>query len=124
RGVRGRRVLLLRADKGRDVLPRALRGLGARVDDVVAYEQVVPRPDRAVVARLADGDFDAALVTSGEIAANLRRFLGRSPWPARTKVVTIGPVTSAAVRALGWSVAAEAAAPGEMAAAVERAVRG
>lgn len=124
RGVRGRRILLLRADKGRDVLPRLLRGFGAAVDDVVAYEQAVPRPDPAVVARLAAGDFDAALVTSGEIAANLKRFLGRRPWPARTKIVTIGPVTSAAVSALGWSVAAEAAVPGETAEAVEKAVRG
>jgi len=109
--IRGKKILLLRADRGRDVLPALLREAGAKVDDVAAYRSVAPRPDPERVRELAEGTFDAALLTSGEIARNLRRFLGGQPWPGRTKIVTIGPVTSAAVRALGWTVDAEAAKP-------------
>ncbi len=121
RGIRGARILLLRADRGRDVLPKLLKAAGAKVDDVVAYEHATPKPDRAVVASLAAGEFDAALVTSGEIARNLKRFLGRRPWPVATKIVTIGPVTSAAVRDLGWTVGAEATSPQSLAEAVRAA---
>ncbi|KAF0243701.1 MAG: uroporphyrinogen III methyltransferase [Planctomycetota bacterium] len=124
RGVRGKRVLLLRADEGRDVLPKLLRKAGARVSDVVAYEHAVPKPDRAVVARLAAGEFHAAQVTSGEIAATLKGWLGRRPWPERTKLVTIGPVTSAAVREIGWPVAREAKEPGKLDEATIEALEG
>jgi uroporphyrinogen III methyltransferase/synthase len=109
--IRGQRVLLLRADRGREALPRLLRKAGAAVDDVAAYRSVAASPDPERVRELAAGAFDAALITSGEIAANLRRFLGRRRWPARTKIVTIGPVTSGAVRELGWKVAKEAKEP-------------
>ena len=53
-------------------------------------------------------------MTSGEIALNLHRWLGRHPWPERTKLITIGPVTSAAVRELGWTVHGEAVEPGKL----------
>lgn len=122
KGIKGKRILLLRGDKGRDALPRLLEDAGARVDDVTAYRSIPPQPDRALVASLANGDFDAAMITSGEIARNLKRWLGRRPWPAATKIVTIGPVTSAAVRALGWSVGAEAASPQSLAEAVVTAI--
>ncbi|MEK7466745.1 MAG: uroporphyrinogen-III C-methyltransferase [Planctomycetota bacterium] len=111
RGLRGKRILLLRADQGRDVLPELLSKAGAKVSDVVAYEHTEPKPDRAILARFASGEFDAALVTSGEIASTLKRWLGRRPWPERTKLVTIGPVTSGAVREIGWPVGREATEP-------------
>ncbi|MCE9584303.1 MAG: uroporphyrinogen-III C-methyltransferase [Planctomycetes bacterium] len=114
RRIRGKSFLLPRADKAREALPRLLKAAGGRITDVVLYRSVVPKPDRAVVAELAAGRFDAVLVTSGEIAKNLKAWLGRRPWPERTKLVTIGPVTSAAVRGLGWPVSCEAAEPGKL----------
>jgi uroporphyrinogen-III synthase len=44
--VAGKRVLLARAKVARDVIPRELRGLGAVVDVVEAYETVVPESSR------------------------------------------------------------------------------
>jgi len=41
--VAGKRVLLARARVARDVIPRELRKLGAKVDVVEAYETVIPR---------------------------------------------------------------------------------
>ncbi|NUN51133.1 MAG: uroporphyrinogen-III synthase, partial [Candidatus Brocadiae bacterium] len=118
RRIRGRSFLLLRADRARTELPDRLRALGATVADVPLYRSIVPRPDRGVVADFAAGAFDAVLLTSGESARTLRRWLGRSPFPERTRLVTIGPVTSEAVRALGWRVDRESPAPPELAATV------
>ena len=42
RKVKGKRVLLARAKVARDVIPRELRKLGARVDVVEAYETSSP----------------------------------------------------------------------------------
>jgi uroporphyrinogen-III synthase len=44
--VAGKRVLLARAKVARDVIPRELRKMGARVDVVEAYETVVPASSR------------------------------------------------------------------------------
>src|SRR5205807_8352689 len=40
--VKGKRILLARAKVARDVIPRELRKLGARVDVAEAYETVLP----------------------------------------------------------------------------------
>src|SRR4030095_7388519 len=45
--VKGKRVLLARAKVARDVIPRELRKLGAKVDVVEAYKTVVPTNSRA-----------------------------------------------------------------------------
>ena len=50
RKVKGKRVLLARARVARDVIPRELRKLGARVDVVEAYETVIPRVFTATAA--------------------------------------------------------------------------
>ncbi|MBI2921776.1 MAG: uroporphyrinogen-III C-methyltransferase [Planctomycetes bacterium] len=122
--IRGKKFLLLRADKGREALPELLKKAGAKVDDVAVYRSVAPKPDPEAVAELAKGAWHAAVLTSGEIARNLHAFLGNQPWPASTKLVTIGPVTSAAVRELGWPVDVEAASPGRLADAVLEALAG
>ena len=44
--VAGKRVLLARARVARDMIPRELRKLGARVDVVEAYETVIPQSSR------------------------------------------------------------------------------
>src|SRR5450755_4917554 len=46
RKVKGKRILLARAKVARDVIPRELRKLGARVDVVEAYETVIPESSR------------------------------------------------------------------------------
>jgi uroporphyrinogen III methyltransferase/synthase len=111
RRIRGRRVVLLRGDSADAALPAHLRALGARVTDAVAYRSVTPAPDREILATLAAGRFDAVTLTSGEAGRRLHGWMGGRAWPAATKLVTIGPVTSAAARALGWSVDAEAKSP-------------
>jgi uroporphyrinogen-III synthase len=45
--VKGKRVLLARAKVARDVIPRELRRLGAKIDVVEAYETVIPQSSRS-----------------------------------------------------------------------------
>lgn len=107
------RVLIARAEEAREVLPEALREMGCEVEVVTTYRMAAVSPDSAVLARLAEGSIDAVTLTSGAIARRLVSALAEQDLdPQRvlesTSLVTIGPVTSAALRALGFEVAVEA----------------
>ncbi|MDA2913649.1 uroporphyrinogen-III synthase [Acidobacteriia bacterium AH_259_A11_L15] len=114
----GKRVLLARAAKAREALPRELRRRGARVDVVEAYRTVVPRVSQKRIRRAFGGRKpgkagkpDAIAFTSSSTVKNFFALLGRRPGRralAGVAVATIGPVTSRTARALGLRVAAEA----------------
>jgi uroporphyrinogen III methyltransferase/synthase len=110
--VAGQRVLLARADRGRELLRDELARV-AEVEQVPVYCQDAPGMPPEVAEALRSGAVDYVTLTSSNIARALARVLDE---PTRerfasgaVKVVTISPVTSAAVRELGWPVAAEAA---------------
>jgi uroporphyrinogen-III synthase len=106
--VGGRRVLLPRAADARDVLPDGLRALGARVDVVAIYRTVMDGEGAArVAARLTAGDVDLVTLTSSSTARYFVDAVGADAAGA-APVASIGPVTSAAARALGLRVAVEA----------------
>jgi uroporphyrinogen-III synthase len=48
----GRRVLVVRGDGGRELLPDALRAAGCAVETVAAYRRALPRMDAALAASL------------------------------------------------------------------------
>jgi uroporphyrinogen-III synthase len=50
----GRRVLVVRGDGGRELLPDALRAAGCTVETLTAYRRALPRLDAALTAALAD----------------------------------------------------------------------
>jgi uroporphyrinogen III methyltransferase/synthase len=103
--VEGKRVLVARAAEARDVLPDALRERGGEVDVVALYETVREAPDDAAVAAAADADY--VTFTSSSTVTNLTEALG-DRFPARARIVSIGPITSATVREAGLEVAVEA----------------
>jgi len=103
--VEGRRVLVARAAEARDVLPEALRERGAEVDVVALYETVREQPDEEAVAAAQEADY--VTFTSSSTVRNLVEALG-DRFPAGTRVVSIGPVTSETARELGLSVDVEA----------------
>lgn len=110
--TKGKRVLLIRANRGRDILPRILADSGARVETCVAYQQVdVPAPRPEILNDLREGRIDWVLFTSSNLA---RGFLGWLDPELLEKVrrhvrlATISPVTSEVVRTLGFEVAVEA----------------
>jgi uroporphyrinogen III methyltransferase/synthase len=124
--VAGRRILLARADRGRDVLPERLREM-AEVVQVACYmhEDVETLPS-GVRQALVAGGVDWITVTSPAIARRLHALMPDEARPHigdRTKMASLSPLTSDTIRELGWDVGveAEAAAWPALVAAIRRA---
>jgi uroporphyrinogen III methyltransferase/synthase len=103
--VAGKRVLIARAAEARDVLPEALRERGAEIDVVALYETVREAPSEEAIAAAQSADY--VTFTSASTVRNLTEALG-DRFPARARVVSIGPVTSEAARDAGLNVDVEA----------------
>ena len=106
-GAAGKRFLLVRASRGREVLAEELTKAGGIVEQVVVYESVdveAAAPD--ITVQMAAGKIDWTTVTSSAIARSLARLFGESL--RRTKLASISPITSATLRELGYEPAAEA----------------
>ena len=109
----GERVLLLRSDLADGSLARRLGERGARVDDVVAY-RTVPRQEPAPELRslFERGTVDAVVLMSPSAVDGLLNGCGADPGLyAGVALVSVGPTTSARIRARRLTLAAEAAAP-------------
>lgn len=112
--VKGERVLLVRAKVARDVIPNALRELGARVHVMEAYETVVPESSRtAILEALQSGNKPYAITfTSSSTVRNFVELVGADNVSAGlldgVKLASIGPVTSATLREFGLPVDIEA----------------
>jgi uroporphyrinogen-III synthase len=109
--VRGKRVLLARAEVARDVIPDALRAAGAIVDIVDAYRNIIPEEAPGQLRRALAGGLDAATFTSSSSVTHLADVARKAnvgfPFPG-VPAVSIGRVTSGTLRAAGWEPAAEA----------------
>jgi uroporphyrinogen-III synthase len=109
--VQGKHVLLARAAVARDIIPDALRKAGAIVNVVDAYQNAIPAaaPDQLRTALVSH--IDAATFSSSSSASHLAEVARAAhiAFPfAGVKAISIGPVTSATLRELGWEPAAEA----------------
>src|SRR5438132_6903768 len=92
-GVENLRILLARAEKARDVLPRELSKLGAVVDAAYAYRTVTAtREVTGARRRLLEEGADLITFTSSSTVEN---FLALGlPWPKGMQIASIGPITS------------------------------
>ncbi|HEX6494571.1 MAG TPA: uroporphyrinogen-III synthase [Acidobacteriaceae bacterium] len=110
--VRGERVLLVRAAAARDVVPDALRAAGSTLTIVDAYRTVVPADAAERACAIFGGAPlpDAVVFTSGSTVTHLLDVLREAAlaFPREVACVSIGPVTSAALRDAGLVVGAEA----------------
>ncbi len=103
----GSRILLPRAEAGREVLPQRLREAGAEVDEVVAYTTVRDGTGaEAVRAMLDRGEVDMVTFTAGSTARNFVELVGVDV--GRAAVASIGPVTTKTAEELGLRVSVEA----------------
>jgi uroporphyrinogen III methyltransferase/synthase len=103
----GKRFLLVRASRGRDVLARQLTAAGAVVTQVVAYRSVdVEQAGEQIVESLRNGEVDWITVTSSAIARSLVALFGGDL--AKARLASISPLTSGVLRELGRTPAAEA----------------
>ncbi|MGH2992246.1 MAG: uroporphyrinogen-III synthase, partial [Solirubrobacterales bacterium] len=103
--LEGRPVLVARAAEARDVLPDALRERGAALDVVALYETIAERPDEAAIEAAREAEY--VTFTSSSTVRNLVEAVG-DRFPAGARVVSIGPITSAAAREAGLEVHVEA----------------
>jgi uroporphyrinogen III methyltransferase/synthase len=103
----GKRFLLARASRGRDVLPEQLLAAGGIVEQVVVYTSAdVETADPAVAAALAAGRIDWVTVTSSSIARAIVGLFGEQL--RRTRLASISPVTSQTLRELSYPPVVEA----------------
>jgi uroporphyrinogen III methyltransferase/synthase len=99
--VRGRRVFLARASRGREVLAEALTASGAVVEQVVVYESLdVAETDPEVADMMAAGRIDWTIVTSSAIARSLVRLFGEALH--KTRLAAISPLTAEVLQELGY----------------------
>lgn len=110
--VAGRRVLWLRADRGREILPELLANAGAAVETAVVYRQVdVVAPAESILAALREGKIDWVLLSSSNMAAAFFGWLNAAAAEIvkrQVRLASISPVTTETIRQRGFSVAAEA----------------
>jgi uroporphyrinogen III methyltransferase/synthase len=107
--VRGTRVLYVAAEGAREVLPDGLRALGCTVDVVRAYRAVSDGAGASALrSALAAGEVDAVTFASASAVRGFVEAVG-SELARRAPAITIGPVTSDAVREEGIPLAAESA---------------
>jgi uroporphyrinogen III methyltransferase/synthase len=105
--VENERILVVRAEKARDVLLKELSAAGAIVDEAFAYRTVPETRDiSGAQRRLAQDGADLITFTSSSTVEN---FLGLGlPWPKGMRIASIGPITSKTVRDQGLKVDVEA----------------
>ncbi|HUA39648.1 MAG TPA: uroporphyrinogen-III C-methyltransferase [Candidatus Sulfopaludibacter sp.] len=110
--VENLKICLLRASEANPDLPRELETLGAIVDDIAIYRTVAETEDRSGAgADLLENGADWITFTSG---STVEHFHARFDLPnllkkfPQTKLASIGPETSKAIRALGLAPTLEA----------------
>jgi uroporphyrinogen III methyltransferase/synthase len=103
----GERVLVARAAEARDALPDGLRARGADVVVVALYDTVAEQLDETQLAAVERADY-LTFTSSSTVRFFVDAFDGRR-LPEHTRVISIGPITSATARELGLEVHAEAA---------------
>ncbi len=111
--VRGKRVLLARAMVARDVIPEALKNMGAELTVVDAYQTILPHGAHDLLRLALTTGLDAATFTSSSSVRNLAEVASESgvAFPfAGVPAISIGSVTSATLREFGWEPAGEAVA--------------
>jgi uroporphyrinogen-III synthase/uroporphyrinogen III methyltransferase/synthase len=111
--VLGKRVLLARAKVARDVIPDALKGIGAVVTVIDAYQTALPDGAQEALVEALKLGVDVATFTSSSSVRNLAEVAREAgiafPFEG-VAAISIGPVTSATLREFGWEPTGEAIA--------------
>lgn len=109
----GCRILLIRAEDARDVLPNSLTRAGAAVTIAPAYRNQVPNASIPVIQQMFSSpkiQIDAITFTSASTARNLTVLLDAAGLTLSSGIAlaSIGPITSDALRKLGLNPTIEA----------------
>jgi len=106
--IKGKRILLARAKKAREVLPTGLRKLGAEVDVVAVYRTIRPRGgSRRLKKLLAERKIDVITFTSSSTVDHFAELLKKEDLKNLLKgiaIACIGPVTARTAKEWGLKV--------------------
>jgi uroporphyrinogen III methyltransferase/synthase len=120
--VRGKRVLVPRAERGTPALIDGLNHAGALVEVLTLYRTVAPKgADPAVLRRLRDGGIDAITFASGSAVRGFIALAGAGS-AARSAVVCLGGSSAGAAKAAGMRIRSSAADLSQLCDAVEAAL--
>ncbi len=103
-GLKGVKILLPRAETGREVFPRKVRELGGEIDVFTAYRMVKPEVHGKRMKRfLKQGKISIATFTSAATFNNFMEIMGEDAAGLLKDVIiaAIGPVTAKAVEKAG-----------------------
>lgn len=111
--VRGKRFLIPRAEKARDILPRGITEMGGEVRVVAVYRTGMPDDSAVEQVRgmLEKREVDAVTFTSSSTVTHFVEMLGSADvlsLLSNVTVASIGPVTSRTARETGLTVHVEA----------------
>jgi uroporphyrinogen III methyltransferase/synthase len=110
--IRGKKILLPRAQEARQVLPEELAAMGATVREVAAYKTEQASADAPeLVKRFAERTIDLITFTSSSTVKNFRALLPADRFAdliAGVPAACIGPITADTARQLGFDVRMEA----------------
>ncbi|MFW5681946.1 MAG: uroporphyrinogen-III C-methyltransferase [Phycisphaeraceae bacterium] len=100
-------ALLLRTDIASSDLPDRLRDARWNVTEITAYRTLPASAlPETVIEAIRDDSLDYVTFTSSSTANNLAALLQKAglELPGSARVASIGPITSAALRELGWRI--------------------
>jgi uroporphyrinogen III methyltransferase/synthase len=103
--LKGKRILLARAKKARDILPIGLRKMGAEVEVVAVYRTIRPRGgEKRLKKLLAEGKIDVITFTSSSTVNHFAELLRKEDLKKLLKsiaIACIGPVTARTAKEWG-----------------------
>ncbi len=106
----GKKALILRAKKARDILPKGLERAGFEVKVIDLYDTVLPRESAAALKQAFRAKIDFVTFTSSSTVENFIKLMGKG-YRRKLSGVTlasIGPVTSGTLRKSGLKANIEA----------------
>lgn len=111
RGIRGSKILLVRARIAPPDLEQRLRKMGAQVTRVDAYETVLPRSAGRMLERALAGPIDYVTFASSSSVKHFAALVGKGTLrrlARRARMASIGPVTSSQIVRTGLRPACQA----------------
>jgi uroporphyrinogen III methyltransferase/synthase len=108
KGIKGKRFILPRALKAREVIPTDIKRLGGKIDVVPTYRTVKPAKEAGWIKDLLlGGGVDCITFTSSSTVTNFVSMFKKSELPELLKsarIACIGPVTAETAKGYGINV--------------------
>jgi uroporphyrinogen III methyltransferase/synthase len=108
RGIKGKKFLLARAMKAREILPEDIKRLGGKIDVVPAYRTIKPTKEAGELKKLlSQGKIDMVTFTSSSTVSNFASVFKKAELAEllkQVKVACIGPITADTAKGLGLNI--------------------